>query len=67
MDYRQYGNSPPADGLTAWDAYHRVLCQAHAARAQLMRNMVFTCADRLRDRICAGAHKLRINLCPLCC
>jgi len=67
MDYRRHGDSPSAGGLTPWDAYHRLLRQAHAARAQLLRNMVLNCAERLRHRICTVAEKLRINLCPLCC
>jgi len=67
MDYRQHRDLPAASEPAPWDAYHRVLRQAQAARAQLMRNMVFTCADRLRRRICAVAEKLHINLCPLCC
>lgn len=43
------------------------LRRAQAARAQLLRNAFFTCAHRLRTRVCAAAERLHVSLCPLCC
>jgi len=60
-------HSPGGDRLAPWAAYHRLLNRARAARAQLLRNALLTCASKARARICALAERLHISLCPLCC
>ncbi|MGB5475362.1 MAG: hypothetical protein WBQ78_18045 [Gammaproteobacteria bacterium] len=61
------GTVAAGERLTPLEAYDLALRRAHAARAQLLRNVLFNCAHKLRERICAGAEKLHVNLCPLCC
>jgi hypothetical protein len=68
MDERHNVDLPiGGEGLAPWEAYQRFMQRAQAARAQLLRNTLYTCAERLRARICALAERLHISLCPLCC
>ena len=68
MDNRHDANTYSAGKrVSTLQAYDRVLHRAHAARAALLLNVLFNCAHKLRERVCAGAERLRINLCPLCC
>lgn len=53
--------SPP------WEAYHRAMKDAQAARERFLRNGSVATAKSLRDRICRQAQKWHIRLCPLCC
>ncbi len=59
MDNRQ-----SADSISASD---RILRRAHSARAECLRNLLYNCAHKLRERICAGAVWLRIKFLPMCC
>ena len=68
MDNRQSADrNTSGERLTSQAAYDRILRRAHAARAELLQNALFNCVHKLRQRICAGVEKLRINFCPLCC
>jgi hypothetical protein len=53
--------------LAPWEAYHRALNDAQAARGQFLRDGFFVTARSLRDRICRKARKWHMRLCPLCC
>jgi hypothetical protein len=53
--------------LPPWEAYHRALNDAQAARGQLLREGFLSTAKSLRDRICRQARKWHIRLCPLRC
>jgi hypothetical protein len=53
--------------LTLWETHDRFLRRAQEARARLLHNILLACLDRLRERFCKGAERLRLNLCPLCC
>lgn len=57
----------PGGWQTVRSLHDCCLRRAQAARAQLLRNLVYTCAHRLRTRICATAERLRFSFCPLCC
>jgi hypothetical protein len=53
--------------LLPWDAYHRALCDAQAARRHFLLKGLFTTTKSLRDRICYQAREWNIRFCPLCC
>jgi hypothetical protein len=55
------------DSLPPWEAYHRALNDAQAARGQFLRDGFLATARSLRDRICRKAQKWHIRFCPLCC
>jgi hypothetical protein len=55
------------DFLPPWEAYHRALNEAQAARGQFLRDGVLASAKSLRDRICRQARKWHVRLSPLCC
>ncbi|HUT42272.1 MAG TPA: hypothetical protein VM011_13150 [Gammaproteobacteria bacterium] len=65
-DRHSAGDGAAGERLTPLEAYDLALRRAHAARAQLLHNVLYNCAQKLRERICSGAERLRINLCPLC-
>jgi hypothetical protein len=68
MDNRQSADSITAgERLISLEDYDRILRRAHAARAEFLRNVLYNCAHKLRERICAGAERLRINFWPMCC
>ena len=60
---RQTGN----DLLPPWEAYHRALNDAQAARGQFLRTAFVAATRSLKDRICFHVRKWHIPLCPLCC
>lgn len=53
--------------LPPWEAYHRAVMLAHAARGQFLRNTAVTFGHNIRDRICAWARERHFRFCPLCC
>lgn len=55
------------DIVPPWEGYHRAFRDAQLARAQFLRNGLFTARRSLKDRICWQARKWHIRLCPLCC
>ena len=55
------------DLLPPWEAYHRTLNDAQAARGQFLRSGFVTATRSLKDRFCCQARKWHIPLCPLCC
>jgi len=55
------------DLLHPWEAYHRALNDAQAARGQFLRNGFLAIVMSVRDRICTNVRKWHIRFCPLCC
>ena len=55
------------DQLPPWEAYHRALNDAQAARGQFLRSGFVAATMSLKDRICCQLRKWHIPLCPLCC
>jgi len=55
------------DTVPPWEAYHRAMCDARAARGQLLRTLFLAAVKSLKARVCSQAHKWDIRLCPLCC
>ena len=53
--------------LPPWEAYHRALCDAQAARGHFLRKGFFAITEALKKRICYKAREWNIRLCPLCC
>jgi hypothetical protein len=53
--------------IPPWQAYHRAVQEAKAARARLLGG-IFSLAHRhLKGRICARARKWNIRVCLHCC
>jgi hypothetical protein len=55
------------DFMPPWEAYHREVNDAQAARGQFLRRGFVAAARSLKGRICCHVRKWRIPLCPLCC
>jgi hypothetical protein len=53
--------------LPPWEAYHRALCDAQAARGHLLRKGLSAARKSLKNRICYQARVWHIRLCPLLC
>ncbi len=53
--------------LPPWEAYHRALCDAQAARGHFLRKGFFATITSLKNRICYQAREWNIRICSLCC
>jgi hypothetical protein len=53
--------------LPPWEAYHRALCIAQAARGHFLLKGFIATTKSLKNRICYQAREWNIRLCPLCC
>lgn len=53
--------------LPPWEAYHRALCDAQAARGYFLLKGIFTTTKLLKNRICYQAREWNIPLWPLHC
>jgi hypothetical protein len=68
MVYSNHQESSSDNGcLPPWEAYHRAIHLAHAARGQYLRGATTTFGHDLRDRICTWARAHHFRFCPLCC
>jgi len=53
--------------LPPWEAYHRALCDARAARGHFLLKGFLATTRSLKNRICYQVHEWNIRFCPLCC
>ena len=53
--------------LPPWEAYHRALCDAQAARGYFLIEVFSATTKSLKNRICNQARELNIPLWPLRC
>ena len=66
-NHRSADSMTDGERLISLKDYDRILRRAHAARAEFFRNLLYNCAHKLCERICAGAERLRINCWLICC
>jgi len=52
--------------LPPWEAYHRALCDAQAARGRFLLKGFFAITKSLKNRICYQTREWNIRLWPLC-
>ena len=61
MKSMRNGSLPP------WEAYHKALFIAQAARGRFLLKGFLATAKSLKTRICYQARVWNLRLCPLCC
>ena len=52
--------------LPQWEAYHRILCDAQAARGHFLLKVFFALSKALKNRVCYQVRYWNIRFCLLC-